>query len=64
MTAEEDIAKHNLELVEKVNRGGRAYLTPAVLKGKQLFRISVGALETERKHVEELWTLLKEATAG
>jgi aromatic-L-amino-acid decarboxylase len=55
---EEEIDRANLALVEAVNRGGRAYLTPSVIKGKQAFRVSIGALGTERRHVEELWALL------
>ncbi len=52
---------HNLALAERVNNGGRAYLTPSVLKGKQMLRVSIGAEGTERRHVEALWKLLNEA---
>jgi aromatic-L-amino-acid decarboxylase len=52
---------HNLELARRINEGGRAYLTPSVLKGKQLLRVSIGAEATERAQVEGLWTLLQEA---
>jgi aromatic-L-amino-acid decarboxylase len=46
-----------------LNRGGGAYLTPTVLKGTQAFRVSIGAIGTERRHVEALWGLLREASA-
>lgn len=52
---------HNLALAERVNNGGRAYLTPSVLKGRQMLRVSIGAEGTERRHVEALWKLLNEA---
>jgi aromatic-L-amino-acid decarboxylase len=46
---------HNLAIAERVNRGGRAYVTPAVLKGRQMIRVSIGAEATERSHVEGAW---------
>jgi aromatic-L-amino-acid/L-tryptophan decarboxylase len=55
---------HNLEIARRINEGGKAYLTPAVLKGRQILRVSIGAEATERAHVEALWALMKEATAG
>ena len=44
-----------------INDGGRAYLTPSVLDGKQILRISVGAERTERAHVAALWEALQAA---
>jgi aromatic-L-amino-acid decarboxylase len=58
------LAAHNLAIVAAVNRGGRAYLTPAVLKGVQMIRVSVGAQATELEHVHELWSELCEAAAA
>jgi aromatic-L-amino-acid decarboxylase len=55
---------HNLALAERVNAGGRAYLTPSVLKGRQMLRVSIGAEATERRHVEALWTMLQTTAAG
>ncbi|HUL58490.1 MAG TPA: pyridoxal-dependent decarboxylase [Anaeromyxobacteraceae bacterium] len=52
---------HNLEIANRVNRSGRAYVTPSLLKGKQMIRISIGAEPTERRHVEALWAALREA---
>lgn len=57
------LARHNLAIVDRVNRGGRAYVTPSVLKGRQMIRLSVGAEATERRHVELLWRELQ-AAAG
>jgi aromatic-L-amino-acid decarboxylase len=40
-------------------------VTPAVLEGRWLVRVSVGSLTTEREHVAALWDLLRaEAAAG
>ena len=48
-----------------INRSGAAYLTPAILDGRWMVRVSIGALLTERVHVEELWgTMRAEAEAG
>jgi aromatic-L-amino-acid decarboxylase len=57
------LAAHNLAIAERVNRGGRGYVTPSVLKGKQMIRVSIGAEGTERRHVEGIWRALQEAAA-
>jgi aromatic-L-amino-acid/L-tryptophan decarboxylase len=58
------LASHNLSIAARVNGSGRAYVTPAVLKGKQMIRVSVGAAATERKDVELVWRELREAAVG
>jgi len=55
------IAAHNLEIARRINEGGKAYLTPSLLKGRQMLRVSIGAEATERRHVEALWEALKQA---
>ena len=60
---EDALKAHNLEMARRINEGGRAYLTPSMLKGKQMLRVSIGAEATERGEVEALWTLLNEAAA-
>jgi aromatic-L-amino-acid decarboxylase len=60
-TDEARIAEHNLAIARKVNEGGRAYVTPSVLKRKQMIRVSIGATTTERRDVELVWGLLREA---
>ena len=52
--------RHTLDWAERVNRSGRAYVTPSTAGGRWMVRVSVGALATERGHVEALWELLKE----
>lgn len=52
------LAAHNLEIARLINEGGRAYLTPSMLKGKQMLRVSIGAEPTERRHVKALWEAL------
>ena len=48
-----------LDWVERVNNSGGAYLTPSVLDGRWMVRVSIGALTTEREHVEALWGLMQ-----
>jgi aromatic-L-amino-acid decarboxylase len=55
------LASHNLAIAGRVNGSGEAYVTPSVLAGKQMIRVSVGAEGTEREHVEAVWRLLREA---
>jgi aromatic-L-amino-acid/L-tryptophan decarboxylase len=58
----EALDRYTLDWVERINRSGRAYLTPAILEGRWMVRVSIGALPTEREHVEALWTLMREQT--
>ncbi len=57
------LTAHNLDIAGRVNDGGLAYLTPSVLKGDQILRVSIGASGTERRHVEQLWELLQAAAS-
>jgi aromatic-L-amino-acid/L-tryptophan decarboxylase len=58
----EALDKHTLAWVERVNNSGGAYLTPAILDGSWMVRVSIGAIPTERQHVEVLWDLLQRET--
>jgi aromatic-L-amino-acid decarboxylase len=53
--------RHTQAWVERVNRSGAAYLTPAVLDGRWMCRVSIGAENTERAHVAALWQTMREA---
>jgi aromatic-L-amino-acid decarboxylase len=57
--AGEALDRHTLAWVEWVNRSGEAYLTPALLDGRWMLRVSIGAVSTERAHVEALWALMR-----
>ncbi len=62
MTDEAELRTHNLALLAAVNRSGKFYLTPSVLKGRQIIRISIGSAATELTDVEGLWKALIEAS--
>jgi len=53
------LKEHNLAIADAINQSGRSYLTPSVLKGQQMIRVSIGAEATERKHLEALWADLQ-----
>jgi aromatic-L-amino-acid decarboxylase len=55
--------QHTLAWAERVNRSGDAYVTPAMLDGRWMVRLSIGSETTERPHVEELWQLLRREAA-
>ncbi len=50
-------------LAEAVNATGEAYVTPAVVKGRRLIRISIGALDTAQPDVDAVWALLQRCAA-
>jgi len=60
----EALDRHTLAWVERLHRSGAAWVTPAQLDGRWMVRLSIGALATERAHVEELWLALQTAAEG
>ena len=60
----EALDKHTLAWVDRVNRSGGAYLTPATLEGRWMVRVSIGAHTTEREDVAEAWRLICETAEG
>ncbi len=61
--AGDDLDAHTLSWCEAINRSGLAHLTPAILDGHWMVRVSIGAEATEWADVEALWELMK-TTAG
>ncbi|MBK1660962.1 pyridoxal phosphate-dependent decarboxylase family protein [Paracraurococcus ruber] len=55
---------HTTGWAERINRSGAAYLTPAVLDGRWMVRVSVGAETTEHAHVAALWDAMRRAAEG
>ena len=51
--------RHTQAWANRINQSGRAYLTTAILDGRWMVRVSIGAEATERKHLEELWALMR-----
>lgn len=55
---------HTRAWAENLNRSGLAFVTPAVLDGRWMVRVSIGALGTEREHVEGLWADMQSVAAA
>ena len=53
--------RHTLEWAAKINQSGEAFVTPAMLDGRWMVRVSIGGELTERKHVAQLWQLMQQA---
>ena len=60
----EALDKYTQEWCARINSSGRAYLTPAILDGRWMVRVSIGAEQTERRHVAELWELMKQSVSA
>lgn len=51
----EALDAHTTGWAERLNRSGAAYVTPAIIDGRWMVRVSVGALATERGDVAAVW---------
>ena len=57
----EALDRHTLAWVEAVNRSGAAYLTPAVVDGRWMARVSIGAMTTEAEDIAAVWAAIRSA---
>lgn len=57
----EALDTHTRSWADSINRSGKAYLTPAILGGRWVVRVSVGAEQTTREDVEAVWALMRTA---
>jgi aromatic-L-amino-acid decarboxylase len=60
----EALDRHTQAWLQRVHESGMGWLTPAQLDGRWMVRISIGALPTERQHVEELWQAMQRSVAA
>ncbi len=49
------VDEHNLAWARSLNDSGAAFVSPSQHRGRWMVRISIGALGTERRQVEDLW---------
>jgi aromatic-L-amino-acid decarboxylase len=56
----EALDRHTLDWVGRINSSGTAYLTPAVLDGRWMARVSIGAETTERDDIAALWSVMQQ----
>lgn len=57
----DELDAHQQRWAEQVNLTGRAFVTPALVEGRWVVRLSIGAEPTERADVQALWVLCQEA---
>jgi aromatic-L-amino-acid/L-tryptophan decarboxylase len=50
---------HTRGWADRLNRSGAGYVTPALLNGSWMVRVSIGAELTEREHVAALWRTMQ-----
>jgi aromatic-L-amino-acid decarboxylase len=50
---------HTLAWVRRINESGVAFLTPAMLDGRWMVRVSFGSAETREADVAALWATLQ-----
>ncbi len=56
----DDLDRHTLAWVGRINASGKAFLSPTLLDGRWLVRVSIGVEATTRDHVTRLWSLLQQ----
>jgi aromatic-L-amino-acid decarboxylase len=57
----DELDRHTRRWVQAINDSGCAYLTPALLEGRWIARVSIGAELTEAAHVAALWRTMRDA---
>lgn len=60
----EQLDMHTLRWAEAINDSGEFYVTPALLEGRWMVRVSFGSLLTERRHAERFWELCQQVVAA
>ena len=50
---------HTLAWVGRINDSGQAFLSPSILDGRWMVRVSIGVEGTTHEHVVQLWELLQ-----
>ena len=60
----EQLDRHTLGWVERINSSGNAFLSPSTLDGRWMARVSIGVEGTEFEHIEALWALMTTTAAN
>ena len=53
----------NERVLARVNAAGPVFISPTRLRGRLVLRVAIGNLRTERRHVEAVWALIRQAAA-
>ena len=60
----EELDRHTRTWAQALNGTGRCYVTPALLDGQWVVRVSIGAEQTTEDHVRDAWALMREVARG
>jgi aromatic-L-amino-acid decarboxylase len=60
----EALDQHTLAWCEAVNASGQAHLTPALVDGRWVVRVSIGAETTEWDDISQLWAVMQDQAAA
>jgi len=61
--AGEELDRHTLAWVRAINQSGAAFMSPALLEGGWMVRVSIGVENTTREHLQALWRLIRQRVA-
>ncbi len=61
--SDDQLDQWNAAILEEVNRGGDAFLSHAVLKGRYAIRLTIGNIRTTESDIDLVWERLREAAA-
>lgn len=56
---EQELNKLNEELLDKINKSGKIFLSHTKLNGKFTIRLTIGSIRHEKRHIVEAWDLIK-----
>jgi len=56
----DDLDRHTLAWVQAINQSGAAFMSPSMLAGRWMVRVSIGVENTSREHLQALWQLLRQ----
>jgi aromatic-L-amino-acid decarboxylase len=60
----DDLDRHTRAWCEAVNASGAAHLTPALVDGRWMVRVSIGAETTEWPDIERVWGIMQQEAAA
>lgn len=60
----EALDRHTLGWAGAINRSGAAFMSPSMLDGRWMVRVSIGVEATTREHLQSLWRLLRKQVAS
>ncbi|HVG39082.1 MAG TPA: pyridoxal-dependent decarboxylase, partial [Pyrinomonadaceae bacterium] len=61
--SDESLNEKNRELLDRVNKTGRVYLTRTNLRGAEALRLGLGNVLTTERHLRACWELIRETNA-